>query len=105
MNMQIQQMMKQAQELQKKMKTIQEEVANSEFIGEAGGGLVKVTVSGKGEAKKCEIDDGLLHKEEKEVLEDLVVAAFEDAKNKADSALSERMSAAGISPELMNFGG
>lgn len=104
-NAQIQQMMKQAQELQKKMGAIQEEIANSEFTGEAGGSLVKVTVSGKGDPKKVEIDPSLLSEEEKEVLEDLIVAAIEDAKNKADSALSEKMNNAGISPELMKFGG
>lgn len=100
----IQQMMRQAQELQAKMKGIQEKIAESEYEGTAGGGAVRVTVSGKGDMRGCQLDDNVVDPKEKEVLEDLIVAAYTHAKSEADNALTEEMSSAGISPDLMNFG-
>jgi nucleoid-associated protein EbfC len=77
-------LMRQAQEMQKKMQKIQDELASAEFEGSAGGGMVKVVITGAGVAKKIAIDSSLIKIDEKEILEDLIVAAFNDAKNKAD---------------------
>ncbi len=81
--------MRQAQEVQKKMQKIQDDLANSDFEGSAGGGVVKVVITGAGVAKKILIDDALISKDEKEVLEDLIVAAFNDAKQKADNGSAD----------------
>ena len=78
--MNIQQMMKQAQKMQKKMEEMQQQLAQSEYEGTSGGGLIKVTVSGKGELKKLKIDPSLIDPEDPEVLEDLIVAGFNNAK-------------------------
>lgn len=83
--------MRQAQEMQKKMQKIQDEMANANFEGSAGGGMVKVVITGAGVAKKISIDDSLIKLDEKEILEDLVVAAFNDAKNKADEGSANSM--------------
>ena len=80
------------------MQKIQDELANSEFEGSSGGGMVKAIVTGSGVAKKIMIDPSLVNKDEKEILEDLIVAAFNDAKNKADegSASSIKSATSGI---------
>ena len=84
-------MIKQAQEMQKKMKELQEGLANLEVEGSSGGGLVKITVTGKGEVKKIKIDPSLIKPEESEILEDLIVAAFNEAKKKSEEASAEEM--------------
>jgi DNA-binding YbaB/EbfC family protein len=84
--------------MQEKMQGIQEKLAVKEVAGSAGGGLVKVTVSGKGDLKKVDIANELLAVSEKEVLQDLIVAAFTDAKNKIESDFNDEM--AGIADEL-----
>lgn len=84
-------MMKQAQEMQKKMKELQEGLANLEVEGSSGGGLVKITVNGKGEVKKIKIDQSLMKPQEAEILEDLIVAAINEAKKKAEEATAEEM--------------
>ena len=89
--MNINKLMKQAQQMQKQMQDMQEKMAEAEFEGSAGGGLVKIVLSGKGEAKKIEVDASLLEKDEKEVLEDLLVAAHNDAKAKADAEMEGTM--------------
>ncbi len=91
--MNLQKMMKQAQAMQAKMGDIQARMEASEFEGQAGGGMVKAVVTGKGFAKKISIDESLMDKSEKDMLEDLVVAAFNDAKNKSDTAMNSEMSA------------
>jgi DNA-binding YbaB/EbfC family protein len=90
--MNIQKMMKQAQEMQKKLQQQQEEMQVREFEGASGGGMAKVTINGKGQMLKLQLDDSLIDVEEKEMLEDLIVAAFNDAKHKADEAMSDSMS-------------
>ena len=85
------QMMKQAQEIQAKMATMQDELAGTEVSGSAGGGMVEVTLNGKAEARKVRIDPSLVDPSECEVLEDLIVAAFNDAKVKVESHVAERM--------------
>ena len=84
-------MMKQAQQLQKKMAEVQEKLNSIEVEGVSGGGMVKVLASAKGEIKRIIIDDSLMVKEEKEMTEDLIVAAINDAKQKGEAASQEEM--------------
>lgn len=84
-------MMKQAKAMQDKISSVQEEIANAEYHGESGGSLVKVTISGKGELKKINIDPSLLNADEGEILEDLIVAAFNNAKKDADEESDSAM--------------
>ena len=86
-------MMKQAQQLQKKMSEVQEKLNSIEVEGISGGGLVKVTATAKGDIKRITLDDSLLSKEEKEMTEDLIVAAINDAKQKGGAASQEEMKA------------
>ncbi len=86
-------MMKQAQELQGRMAEIQQKLAELEITGAAGGGMVEVTLNGKGEAKKFKIDPAAVNADETEMLEDLLLAAFNDAKGKQEQAMREKMSA------------
>ena len=90
--MNIQQMMKQAQEMQAKMAEMQEQLSATEVTGSAGGGMVRVTMTGKNEARKLKIDAALINPAEAEVLEDLIVAAINDARVKAEAAAAEKMS-------------
>lgn len=85
------QMMQQAQKMQEQMRQAQEEVANMEITGESGAGLVKVTMTGKYQAKRVDIDPAALE-EDKEFLEDLVAAAINHAAEKVESAVQEKMS-------------
>lgn len=91
--MNLQKMMKQAQEMQNKIAAVQEKIEAEEMSGAAGGGMVSVLVNGKSKLLKVNIDDSLMKLEEKEMLEDLIVAAFNDAKEKMDSSTASKMSA------------
>jgi DNA-binding YbaB/EbfC family protein len=84
-------MMKQAMALQANMKKAQEEIANMEVTGEAGGGMVKVTMSGKHEVKRVQIEPQVIS-EDREMLEDLIAAAVNDAVNKVETQTQQRMS-------------
>jgi DNA-binding YbaB/EbfC family protein len=84
-------LMKQAQELQEKMQSLQSEIAALEVTGSAGAGLVTVTVDGKGGMKSVKIDPSLAKPDEVEILEDLIVAATRDARTKAEALASEKM--------------
>ena len=84
-------MMKQAQQLQKKMADAQEKLNAIEVEGVSGGGLVKVVATAKGEVKRIELDESLLKPEDKEITEDLIVAAINDAKQKGEAAAQEEM--------------
>jgi DNA-binding YbaB/EbfC family protein len=84
-------MMKQAGELQGRMQKLQEDLAALEVEGQAGAGLVKLTLTGKMEARRLKIDPSLLKPEESEILEDLIIAAFQDAKGKAEAAVQSKM--------------
>ena len=84
-------MMKQAQQLQKKMSEAQDKLNEIEVEGTSGGGVVKVIATAKGDLKKISLDDNLLKKEEKEILEDLIIAAINDAKQKGETAAQEEM--------------
>jgi DNA-binding YbaB/EbfC family protein len=84
-------MMKQAAQLQSKMQALQEELDAATVDGSAGAGLVTVTLSGKGDLKGIALDPSLLKPEEKEIVEDLVVAAHADAKRKVETLMQEKM--------------
>lgn len=86
------QMMKQAQEMQAKMAEMQARLDQVEMTGASGGGMVQVTLSGKGEMRKVKIDKGLVDPNEVEVLEDLILAAFNDAKLRVESHVADEMS-------------
>jgi DNA-binding YbaB/EbfC family protein len=83
-------LMKQAQEMQANMQRAQEELASIEVTGESGGGLVKVTMTGRHEVRRISIDDSLVG-DDKDMLEDLVAAAVNDAVHKIESTTKERM--------------
>jgi nucleoid-associated protein EbfC len=83
--------MKKAQAMQSKLAETQEELARVEVEGQSGGGLVKVTLTGKGDMKAIKLDPSLLKPEEAEMAEDLIVAAFAEAKGKAERAAAEKM--------------
>ncbi len=85
------QMMKQAQELQGRMADMQAEMERMTCEGRAGGGLVVVTLNGKGEMAGVKIDASMLKPEEGEILEDLITAAHADAKTKVEEAMKEKM--------------
>jgi nucleoid-associated protein EbfC len=86
-------LMKQAAEFKSKMEAMQAELEQIEIEGTAGGGLVTVRLSGKGEMKSVTIDDSLIKPEEKEILEDLLVAAHADARRRTETVLQEKMKA------------
>ena len=86
------QMLQQAQKLQKQMDDMQKQLDSIEVEGASGGGMVKVMVTGKGDLKRVKIDPSLVDPAEVEMLEDLIVAAVHDAKSKADSQASSEMS-------------
>ncbi|MGV6827112.1 MAG: YbaB/EbfC family nucleoid-associated protein [bacterium] len=88
---QIGNLMKQAQKMQADMQKAQEEMARMEVSGESGGGMVKVTMNGKHEVSRVEIDDSLMS-DDKDMLEDLVAAACNDAVHKIETKTQERMS-------------
>lgn len=85
-------MMKQAQEMQVKMTEMQESLDKVEITGASGGGMVEVTLTGKGEMRKLKIDPALVDKNEIEVLEDLIAAAHNDAKGKVEAHVAGEMS-------------
>lgn len=84
-------MMKQAAQLQSKMQALQAELDTVEVEGTAGGGMVTVTLTAKGDLKGMKIDNSLMKPSEKEVLEDLLIAAHADARRKAEAAMQEKM--------------
>ena len=86
------QLMKQAQAMQTKMAEMQEQLGELEVTGKSGAGMVEVTLNGKSEMRRVKIDPSLASPDEVEVLEDLVVAAFNDAKSKVEAEVQEKMS-------------
>lgn len=83
-------MMKQAKEMQEKMGDLQQAFANIETEGTSGGGLVKITIAGKGEIRSLKIDPSLLKEDEGEILEDLIIAAHNEARVKAETLMQEK---------------
>ncbi len=84
-------MMRKAQEVQTRMAEMQEELAQTELSGSSGGGMVEVTLSGKVEVRRVRIDPSLFQSGDVEVVEDLVMAAFNDAKAKVEAHVAEKM--------------
>ena len=84
-------MMKKAEELQQKMQAMQEEAGRATVEGHSGGGLVTVTLSGKGEMRSLRIDPSLFKEDDVEVLEDLIVTAHNEAKGKAEQMMQQKM--------------
>ncbi len=84
-------LMKQAQQMQEKMQQAQEEIANAEVVGESGAGLVKIVMNGRHDVKQVDIDTSLMS-EDKEILEDLIAAAVNDAVRKIESTSQDKMS-------------
>ncbi|MBN9247529.1 YbaB/EbfC family nucleoid-associated protein [Hyphomicrobium sp.] len=85
-------MMKQVGQMQARLKEMQDDLAKSEIEGQSGGGLVHLTVDGRGEVKRVRIDPSLMKPDEVEILEDLIVAAAADARAKVDSVMQTKMS-------------
>ena len=85
--------MKQVQSMQSRMSDMQEKLEGLTVTGQSGGGMVKITMSGKGVLKGLDIDASLMKPVEKDILEDLIVAAHADAKAKAEAAAAEEMKA------------
>jgi len=93
-------LMKQAQQMQANMEKAQQELAKMEVIGQAGGGMVKVTMTGKHDVKRVNIEDALFE-DDKDMLEDLIAAAINDAVRQVETTSQERM--AGMMPPGMNL--
>ena len=87
-------MMKKAEELQKNMQQMQEQLGQATVEGASGGGLVTVTLTGKGEMKGLKIDPSLFREDDVEVLEDLIVTAHNEAKTKAEQMMQQKMAEA-----------
>lgn len=87
--MNIQKMMQQAQEMQGKLQSMQEKIGEQEVTGSAGGGVVSVTMTCKGYVNKVDIDAQSMKPEDKEIVEDLIAAACNDARGKADEKMAE----------------
>ena len=86
------QMMKQAQQMQERMAEMQAQLDTVEMTGAAGGGMVQVTLTGKGDVRKVKLDRSIVDPNEVEVIEDLLLAAFNDARAKVESHVAEEMS-------------
>ncbi len=86
-------MMKQVKDMQARMQQMQEEMLEMELTGQSGGGLVSVTLNGKGDMKKVSIDPSLMKADEVEILEDLLIAASDDAKSKVEAEMQDKMAA------------
>ena len=84
-------LMKQATQLQARMQELQAQLGTIEVEGAAGGGMVAITLTAKGELKAVRIDNSMLAPDQKEILEDLLVAAHADARRKAEALLQEKM--------------
>ncbi|HEY8128355.1 MAG TPA: YbaB/EbfC family nucleoid-associated protein [Hyphomicrobium sp.] len=84
-------MMKQVGQMQARLKEMQDDLAKAEIEGQSGGGLVHLTVDGKGDVKRVRIDPSLMKPDEVEILEDLIVAAAADARSKVDNAMQTKM--------------
>ena len=91
MNKNFSDMILKAQEMQKKMQEMQDSLSNLEVEGTSGGGMVKIIMNCKNEVKKIDIDPSIIKNDEKEVMEDLIVAALNDAKSKAEEKSKDEM--------------
>ena len=94
-------MLKQAQQMQSRMQEMQAKLEATEVEGSSGGGMVKVRLTGKGDLRRVTIDPSLMNTDEREVLEDLLVAAHADAKQKVEATMAEEMQNAEIHADCM----
>lgn len=101
--MKIQQMMQQAQNLQKKMSEMQKDVEDLEIVGESGGGVIKITRTVNGSFITAQIDNSLYPIEDKEMLEDLIIAALNDGQRKSKELMEQKMSGLGLPPDLLKM--
>lgn len=105
----MQQMMQKAQTMQKKMAALQEELGHVEVEGQSGAGMIKVTMTCKGQMRALTIDPSLVNPSEKEMLEDLIKAACNDARAKADQKMADEtqkmMADMGLPPGMLGGGG
>ncbi len=99
--MNINQLMKQAQQMQKNLLDAQNKLAETELTGSSGNGMVIIVINGKGDIKSLTIDPKLMIPEEADIVSDLVIAAYNDAKAKLESKISQNMS--GILPQGMSL--
>jgi hypothetical protein len=83
-------LMGKAKEMQAKFQAMQDEIATMEATGQAGGGMVRVTLTGKFDMKKLDIDPSLFREDDVEILEDLIIAAHNDARSKVEQAMQEK---------------
>ncbi len=101
--------MQQAKEMQAKMEELQARLGDLEINGEAGAGLVKVTITGKGDMKNIKVSPEAIDMDDMEMMEDLIVAAFNDAKARADRTVQEKtqemMAEMGLPAGMMGQGG
>lgn len=103
--MNMQQMLQQAQQMQKKFQEAQEAMADEEFTGQAGGGVVSVTISGDGDVQEVDISADVVDPDDVDMLEDLVVSAFQAAQDELDEAQSEAFGDMGLPmDQLGNLG-
>ena len=98
----MQQLMQQAQSMQKKLQNNQEEMKKTDFVGEAGGGSVKITLNGLFDMKKVDIDPSLLDTDNKEMLEDLILVAYNNCKKKIDEESKNSLGALAGNSSLLN---
>ena len=91
---QLSKLMKQAQQMQENMQRMQEELANVEVVGEAGAGMVKITMNGRHEIRRVQLDDEVVG-EDKDMLEDLIAAAMNDAMRKVEELTKDKFSGLG----------
>ena len=89
--MDIMKMMKQVQDMQSKAQAMQQELDGLDVEGRAGGGLVKVTLTGRGTLRAVKIDPGLMKPDDAEIQEDLIIAAFKEARAKVDALMEDKM--------------
>jgi len=87
--MNLESMMRQAQEMQKKLQEAQQKMALAEFTGASAGGMIKVIILGNYSVKSINIDESLINKEEKDILEDLIIVALNDAKKKVEDGSTD----------------
>ena len=99
--MNVQQMMKQAQSMQRKMQELQKVIEEKEIIGTAGGGAVTIITTGKNKVKKVKIDKSIIKADEVEIIEDLIAVAFNNARKNAEQYGNEEMSKSGLSPDML----
>ncbi|MFP4687020.1 MAG: YbaB/EbfC family nucleoid-associated protein [bacterium] len=99
--MNMQKLLKQAQQMQQKFQSAQDELKDKEFTGQAGGGMVKVTVDGQGNVKALNIKPEVVDPDDVELLEDMIVSALRNAAEKASASMSDALGDMGLPTDAM----